>query len=502
MISPKYSSLAVLVSLLSFSSSEAMENKPFQTLTPQKCKEILLNPASSRDICDVCLRKVLRVSSTRAEFIKAVHDEKSELPSQAKESLHSEKDASHDTLAEENPISASHVTPPESVETSGKDTALPVEPTSTTTPLVKEEASIALPSENKDKEAPLSQNTEAPEPIDSSTASLTLKTDLSLPSSATESQIALEPSSVSAPTLSPAIESKLSSVVSSPSMTLSTSPSQQAISPAPLSARDAQKLQDHLPDPVLQRTRAIQASENSIDALAGNIRGDQEKITSLRESIEKNKAILEGHLPLPPGATLKGLQSRIEVDTKKVETQENHIQSQTKEIQTLKEKSDKLQGEIHAILDGDKAKGLLASRYATKLENQKGEIVRKQAVHDLSVLTLSEAQQAYAASTGVSFGFEIPIEQQMKNQRLAEHLDYLAERLREDDPDNEDLAAQLELQAKQLREVTSSTPHKKIPEIRHQKIMPQKVQKSKPALPSNLKMKSKNPPKGTLLYKP
>ncbi|HQS84589.1 MAG: hypothetical protein B7Y25_01660 [Alphaproteobacteria bacterium 16-39-46] len=127
-------------------------------------------------------------------------------------------------------------------------------------------------------------------------------------------------------------------------------PSKESASPTLLSSHEIRALQDHLPDPVLQRTRAVQSTENSISSLAENVRGDQEKINTLREKIEKNKAIIAGEIPLPSGATLRGLQSRIEVDAKKMEEQENHIQNKTKEIQTLKEKTEKLQGEIHAIL--------------------------------------------------------------------------------------------------------------------------------------------------------
>ncbi|HQS83498.1 MAG TPA: hypothetical protein PLY23_01110 [Alphaproteobacteria bacterium] len=95
--------------------------------------------------------------------------------------------------------------------------------------------------------------------------------------------------------------------------------------------------------------------------------------------------------------------------------------------------------------------------------------MRKQATHDLSVLAYNEAQQAYAASVGVSFGFEFPIEQQMKNQRLVDHLFSLAEQLREDDPDNHELADQVDLQAQQLKDITPARHQKKVPEIRRKK---------------------------------
>ncbi len=111
----------------------------------------------------------------------------------------------------------------------------------------------------------------------------------------------------------------------------------------------------------------------------------------------------------------------------------------------------------------------MASRYASALEGKQGDIVRKQATHDLSVLGYNEAQQAYAASVGAPFGFGFPIEQQMKNQRLVDHLFSLAEQLREDDQDNHELADQLDLQAHQLKDITPLSHHKKSPEMRHKK---------------------------------
>lgn len=487
-----FRSLIFLFVLVAFSS--LVEAKPpfsLKNLTPEKCKRILLDPASEDHLCDICLRNVLKTSFTRQAYI-----EKNKNNSSSGKKLENVFDAAEEkeperVLAgrEEEPLSGN----------------LPLDLLSSRPALKEEEGSLpisvssleagpasALNSGHASEEVSL-----IPQKDETRDAPAIEKESISASSSSIEG---LPGSSFHNKDMS-SLDEKVSALPSEKmevvqSLSVSSQPivrnkliSRDSVSKMPLSARDAQHLLDHLPDPVAQRVRAIQTHENKMGALANDVRNAQAKIDTIQESIEKNKAIISGKLPLPSGATLKGIKSRMDGDLKSLEIQEKYIQGQTIEIQSLQQQTMKLQKEMHGVLS-DENSGILASRYATKLENQKGEIVRKQAVTDLSILTLSQAQEAEMASTGISFGFEIPIEQQMKNMRLAEHLSYLSERLKLDNPEENELAEQLEAQAQRLKEITPlPSPQKKIPEIRFQTVSPSKS--SKKMSNSSLPLKEK-----------
>ncbi|MBS0184820.1 MAG: hypothetical protein JSS34_00455 [Proteobacteria bacterium] len=465
MIIFKYISIAWLISMVYVFSSQAKVDVSGQKLTPKICNRILLEPDSDLRTCEVCLKQVLRTSLTRAEYVQTLK------ASQGGETLAPGTQGVTQDSLEENTLNppASQIIASESSESSHEDAVVTSAPTS----VESGGKSSSIPAENDSSSA--SQNAVSLQPIvpeakpslePASLQSASGPVLVQASSEAVNPKGVIESQHLLASTLSPA---PVNNILSSQGIPAPKALSKEPASRSLLSSQEVRALQDHLPDPVLQRTRAIQTAENSISSLMENVRSDQEKIKALRENIEKNKAIISGELPLPKGATLKGLQSRIEVDRENIVKQENHIQDKTKEVQTLKEKAEKLQGEIHVILKGDEAKGILASRYASKLEGKQGEIVRKQATHDLSILTYNEAQQAYAASAGISFGFGFPIEQQMKNQRLIDHLFSLAEQLREDGPDNRELAEQMELQAEQLKSVTPASPQKKLADIKYKK---------------------------------
>ncbi len=237
---------------------------------------------------------------------------------------------------------ASQIIAPKSSELSHEDAVGASEFASVAVP-VGEAAPAVVSTENESDRAPLLQNHFAIQSVIPEAERPSLE---SVPIQPASAPVVAEPVSVPV-TFKAATEAPSLSTLALPTETtkgvpptLQLTPTPQATSkelasPTLLSSHEIRALQDHLPDPVLQRTRAVQATENSISSLVENVRGDQEKINTLREKIEKNKAIIAREIPLPQGATLKGLQSRIEIDAKKMEEQENHIQSKTKEIQTL-----------------------------------------------------------------------------------------------------------------------------------------------------------------------
>ena len=272
--------------------------------------------------------------------------------------------------------------------------------------------------------------------------------------------------------------------------------SESAQSTSQASSHGTEFLISRLPHPLAERRRALTVAENRIAADYHAIQQADGEIRRLQDQNREIQSRIDNR-NLPQGATERSLQARIAANTQKMEAQQRLMDNNGARINQLRWRVQMLQTQMQDILEGSLGGNLRPSRYAAdEFQNQRGEPIRQQALVDMANLALRDAHRALDASQGVE-NFPIPIDQQMKNQRLAAHLFFLSER---DDLEDEDLKEELAQQATALAELHPDVVPNPRPKTdsKHPKHDPKRDPKHDP------KSGPKHPPKtkGPVLHEP